>query len=101
MGYELPHLADSEPAFGPAQPVPAPRKHWYRNEIYRMDYEICLDRHENRAAFPRAAKDRARGWGYQNRITDPAGFREWFYRDSCGGGAIRPEEIPYRWRGVV
>ncbi|MET8763337.1 glycosyltransferase family 2 protein [Lentzea sp. NPDC004782] len=137
QGYEVLHLADSEPAFDPGQPVLAQRKHWYRNEIYsksliarvpslwnlgfhqrldqrrnvdpllyllhlhRMDYEICLDRHKNRAAFPRAEKDRARGWGYQNRITDPDGFREWFYQDSCGGGTIQPEEIPSRWRGMV
>lgn len=66
--------------------------------LHRMDYEICLDRHKNRAAFPRAEKDRAQGWGYQNRITDPAGFREWFHQDSCGGGVIEPEEIPAHWR---
>ncbi|MET9633742.1 glycosyltransferase family 2 protein [Lentzea sp. NPDC006480] len=69
--------------------------------LHRMDYGICLDRHKNRAAFPRAEKDRALGRGYQNRITDPDGFREWFYGDSCGGGAIQTEEIPDRWRTVV
>ena len=73
----------------------------YLLHLHRMDYELCLARHKNRAAFPRAAKDRAQGWGYQNRITDPAGFREWFYQDSCGGGAIQPEQIPAHWRTLI
>lgn len=72
----------------------------YLIHLHRMDYETCLDRHKNRAAFPRAEKDLAQGWGYQNRVTDPAGFREWFYQDSCGGGAIQEEEIPPYWRGL-
>jgi hypothetical protein len=69
--------------------------------LHRMDYEICLARHRDRAAFPRAEKDRANGWGYQNRITGPAAFRQWFEQDSCGGGPIKPEEIPPHWREVV
>ncbi|TDQ00414.1 glycosyltransferase family 2 protein [Labedaea rhizosphaerae] len=73
----------------------------YLIHLHRMDYETCLARHRNRAAFPRAEKDRAQGWGYQNRITDPVGFREWFYQDSCGGGAIQPEEIPAYWRDLI
>jgi hypothetical protein len=66
-----------------------------------MDYDICFARHQNRAAFPRVDKDRANGWGYQNRITDPAEFQQWFRHDSCGGGTIEPQQIPPHWRDLV
>jgi hypothetical protein len=73
----------------------------YLIHLHRMDYETCLARHQNRAAFPRADKDRANDWGYQNRITDPDAFRQWFYQDSCGTGLIEPEEIPPHWHDLV
>jgi Glycosyl transferase family 2 len=73
----------------------------YLIHLHRMDYGICLARHQDRAAFPRAAKDRANDWGYQNRITDPDGFRQWFYQDSCGSGSIEPETILPHWRELV
>lgn len=73
----------------------------YLLHLHRMDYDICLARHRDRAAFPRAEKDRANDWGYQNRITDPDGFRQWFHTDSCGGGPIQPQEIPQHWRELV
>jgi hypothetical protein len=73
----------------------------YLIHLHRMDYEICQARHRDRAAFPRADKDLANDWGYQNRITDPTAFRQWFYQDSCGGGPIEPQEIPPHWRDLV
>jgi hypothetical protein len=73
----------------------------YLIHLHRMDYEICLARHQDRVNFPRIDKDLKNDWGYQTRITDPAKFRKWFYEDSCGGGPIQPEEIPPHWRDLV
>ena len=70
--------------------------------LHRMDYELCLARHVQRVSVPWNPRDRDNGWGYQNRIVEPAAFARWFYEDSgCGGYPVAPKAIPERWRGVV
>jgi hypothetical protein len=73
----------------------------YLIHLHRMDYSICLARHEERSGFPLAESDRITRSGYQNYIVDPAEFANWFYEDSSGGGPIRPQRIPAYWRDVV
>jgi len=73
----------------------------YLIHLHRMDYDICLARHHDRASFPLEQIDRERGWGYQNQITDPTKFSSWFYHDSCGPLPIHPEPIPSWWRDLV
>lgn len=73
----------------------------YLIHLHRMDYDLCLARHQERRRFPRAEPDLRLGWGYQNRITDPAKFSHWFYHDSSGGGPIKPEKIPAHWQEIV
>ena len=73
----------------------------YLIHLHRMDYDICLARHQNRTRFPLAQADQDRGWGYQNRITDPTKFSSWFFHDSCGGPPISPQPIPPWWRDLV
>ena len=73
----------------------------YLIHLHRMDYGICLVRHQDRTRFPLAQIDRDRGWGYQNQITDPAKFSSWFFHDSCGPVPPRPEPIPSWWSDVV
>jgi hypothetical protein len=73
----------------------------YLIHLHRMDYDICLARHQGRVNLPLEQIDRDRGWGYQNQITDPVEFSSWFFHDSCGPTPIRPEPIPPRWRDLV
>jgi hypothetical protein len=72
----------------------------YLIHLHRMDYDICLARHQDRTRFPLAQIDRDQGWGYQNRIIDPAEFSSWFFHDN-GPLPLRPERIPAWWRDVV
>jgi hypothetical protein len=69
----------------------------YMIHLHRMDYDICLARHQERVSFPRAQTDLTQGWGYQNRITDPDKFTAWFFHDI----PRRLEPIPPWWRSLV
>jgi hypothetical protein len=79
-----------------------PDPHLYLIHLHRMDYDICLARHQERGRFPYAQMDLDQGWNYQNRITEPTAFSSWFYHDSCCSGVpIQPQSIPSYWREVV
>lgn len=74
----------------------------YLIHLHRMDYDLCLGRHQERCRFPIEQSDVDHGWGYQNRIIDPAEFEGWFYNDSSWGGfPLQPQSIPPYWREVV
>ncbi|WP_030670313.1 RICIN domain-containing protein [Streptomyces rimosus] len=73
----------------------------YLIHLHRMDYEICLRRHERRSGHLRTRDDIDNNRGYQNRIVDPDAFHHWFYRDRVNGDPLYPEPIPERWQGVV
>ena len=73
----------------------------YLIHLHRMDYDICLSRHCQRTSQPWNQHDLDRGWGYQNRIIEPAHFHRWFYQDSSGGVPINVERIPEYWRGLI
>ncbi|MFI9232270.1 RICIN domain-containing protein [Streptomyces rimosus] len=75
--------------------------HLYLIHLHRMDYEICLRRHERRSGHLRAQDDIDNNRGYQNRIVDPDAFHHWFYQDRVNDEPIFPELIPERWQGVV
>jgi hypothetical protein len=72
----------------------------YLIHLHRLDYDVCLARHQQRIARSWNARDLNEGWGYQNRITDPEQFQRWFYNDSCCGTPIIQERIPEYWRGL-
>jgi hypothetical protein len=82
---------------GQTSPDPA----LYLIHLHRVDYEICLQRHQQRMSRPWNKRDVDEAWGYQNRITEAARFERWFYEDSCAGVPILPEQIPARWVGVI
>lgn len=69
--------------------------------LHRMDFELCRQRHRERSRYPRAQVDLDRGWVYQNQVTEPDAFFEWFYHDSGSGISVKPETIPAHWRGLV
>ncbi|MGH3998483.1 MAG: glycosyltransferase family 2 protein [Pseudonocardiaceae bacterium] len=73
----------------------------YLIHLHRMDYDLCLARHQDRVRFPLAQIDRDQSWGYQNQITNPAEFSSWFFHDSCGPAPICPQPIPRWWRDLV
>jgi hypothetical protein len=72
----------------------------YLIHLHRMDYDICLARHQDRTRIPLAQIDRDKGWGYQNQIIEPTEFSAWFFHDN-GPLPLCPEHIPYWWRNVV
>jgi hypothetical protein len=73
----------------------------YLIHLHRMDYDICLARHQDRIRFPLAQIDHDQGWGYQNRITDPTELSSWFFHDSGGPAPLHPQPIPPWWHHVV
>jgi hypothetical protein len=75
--------------------------HLYLLHLHRMDYDICLARHQERCRFPRARLDHEHGWGYQNTIIEPAAFADWLYHDSCSSVPIQPQPIPSYWQNLV
>jgi hypothetical protein len=67
--------------------------------LHRVDYDMCLARHQAAAGRDWNQADVVRGNGAQNRITDPSDFEEWFYR---GADLDAPRElIPERVRTVL
>ena len=73
----------------------------YLLHLHRMDYDICLARHQQRMAQPWNKRDVDENWGYQNRIVDTEQFHHWFYNDSCSNIPIQIESIPDYWKGVI
>lgn len=73
----------------------------YLIHLHRVDYDICHHRHCQRSSQAWNQRDVDERWGYQNRITETAQFRHWFYNDSCSGMPIAIEQIPDRWKDVV
>ncbi|MGH2866697.1 MAG: glycosyltransferase family 2 protein [Solirubrobacteraceae bacterium] len=69
--------------------------------LHRMDYEICLARHQLRSGRAYSQRDHEEQRSLHNLITDPEAFERWFYEDSCFDGVeIKLEEIPPAWRHV-
>ncbi len=69
--------------------------------LHRMDYDICLARHQTRDRRSWAPQDAEEGWAVHNRITDEKEFERWFYEDSCFEDfEMQIEPIPPYWRGV-
>ena len=73
----------------------------YLIHLHRMDYELCLARHQQRTALPWNQRDLDEGWGYQNWITDPEAFAWWFYNDSSSGISVDVETIPDYWKSLI
>jgi hypothetical protein len=73
----------------------------YLIHLHRMDYEICLARHELRREREWNEHDVSEGWAQHNRITEDTEFRRWFYEDSnTFWSKVEIEPIPPEWRGV-
>lgn len=73
----------------------------YLIHLHRVDYDICLTRHQQRVLQPWNQRDIDERWGYQNRITNVEQFHHWFYTDSSSSVPINLECIPDYWRGVI
>ena len=70
--------------------------------LHRMDYEICLARHQVRSRRPWASLDERKRWAIHNQVVDDEAFARWFYEDSCFVNLeIAPEPIGAAWRGLV
>jgi hypothetical protein len=54
--------------------------------LHRLDYDRCLERHQATAARNWSQVDVDAGMGYQNRISDPAEFEQWYFHDEQLGG---------------
>ncbi|MGZ3146304.1 RICIN domain-containing protein [Lentzea chajnantorensis] len=78
-----------------------PDPNLYLIHLHRMDYQLCLRRHQLRTTHRTAQDDIDNHRGYQNRIVEPDEFHRWFYRDRVCGEPIHPEPIPEHWRGTV
>ena len=69
--------------------------------LHRVDYGLCLERHERYSRWRWSDGDLDSGMGYQDRIAWPEMFSRWFYGDAHnGGGPPAVEAIPDRWRGL-
>ena len=68
--------------------------------LHRVDYASCLARHRAAAARDWNERDLVTNAGWQNRVTDPSLFEEWFRRGS-ELGSLEPEPIPERFRSVL
>jgi hypothetical protein len=72
--------------------------------LHRVDYALCLARHEQWRQRPWERRDLSEGWTIHNRVTDEDGaFERWFYEDSgweSEGIHIVIEPIPESWRGL-
>jgi hypothetical protein len=70
--------------------------------LHRMDYEICLDRHRDRASRRWSERDLREGWGRQNLIVDERKFARWFYTETSFDElqALEVQPIPASWRGL-
>ncbi|MGW4913692.1 RICIN domain-containing protein [Streptomyces sp. NPDC004270] len=75
--------------------------HLYLIHLHRMDYEICLKRHQRRSEHLVTQDDIDNCRGYQNRIVAPEDFHIWFYNDRVSGEPIYPEPVPEHWRQTV
>lgn len=73
----------------------------YLLHLHRVDYDICLARHQQRISTPWNQRDIDEYWGYQNRITELRQFDQWFYHDSCSGTPIQIERIPDYFRSLI
>jgi len=69
--------------------------------LHRVDYEVCLARHELRKERRWAREDAESGWAAHNRITEKAEFDRWFFAESGFQGiSLRVHRVPDRWRGA-
>jgi hypothetical protein len=73
----------------------------YLIHLHRVDYDMCLLRHQQRMSHAWNQRDVDEHWGYQNRIVDPEAFHSWFYHDSCGPEPVRIEKIPSAFKGLI
>lgn len=69
--------------------------------LHRVDHDLCLARHRERAGWFSAA-DRKAGYGAHIRVAADDAFERWYYTEGCFSEAseIVVERIPERWRGV-
>lgn len=67
--------------------------------LHRVDFGYCLARHEASARRKWSEYDVQAMHGNQNRLVDPAQFRQWFYAGDDLAGCPR-EDIPERIRPV-
>ena len=63
--------------------------------LHRIDYDLCLARHQASAARDWNEADIVNGYGAQNRIAETGEFEEWFYRgaDLDAPRELIPEQI--------
>jgi hypothetical protein len=70
--------------------------------LHRVDFDYARQKHQEQAEREWSPEDRAAGRGFQNRLTDPRQFEQWFYRpETMGLEALSPQVIPEEWRGAV
>ncbi len=69
--------------------------------LHRMDYDLCLARHQERSQRRWARLDDVNRWSVHNQIVDEEEFARWFYTQS--GFEFFPitiEEMPPGWHDV-
>jgi len=68
----------------------------YLIHLHRVDYDLCLARHNSINQRPRCHQDMKNGWSDQRHIVDPVAFHAWFY----GNYAQNQRPIPEEWKQV-
>jgi len=73
----------------------------YMLHLHRVDYAVCLTRHELRSRRRWGAEDRKAGMAPHNRITERERFNRWFFTEpGMEGFSLRIEPIPERLLGA-
>lgn len=81
-------------------PLPPPDPRLLLIHLHRADFATCRAKTLESAARRWSAEDLAKGYGHQNRITEPHLFERWFYENSYNESyALEP--IPEAWKEIV
>jgi len=68
--------------------------------LHRVDYEVCLARHQLRKNRAWGEEDASSGWAAHNLITEKDEFDRWFFGETgFEGFPLRVEKVTERWRG--
>lgn len=70
--------------------------------LHRMDYELCRERHRERARRAWAERDAREGWAEHNLLVAEPAFGRWFRLEGeHADPLLKLEPIPDTWRGVL